>query len=121
MARRNRILDKIAAAGVTMLNVTPSELQKIAQHKSHQEPGQMSYEASEIRTAKDKVQRAAKVKTGNYSSLADRFDKDPAFATRQAEIGLTRHDMLRLELVARGFLPHAGRTRQQVILGNPKP
>ena len=59
------------------------------------------------------MQRAAKVETGSYTSLADRLDKDPVFvfATCQAEPGLTRQDMLCSEIVARGFLPDAGGVR----------
>ena len=38
-------------------------------------------------------------------------------ATCQAEELLTCQDMLRFEIIARGFPPDAGRTRQQVILG----
>ena len=77
----------------------------------------MSYEAHTIRNAKDKVQRALKIKGTNYRNLADRFDKDPTFAAWQAENGLTRMDMRRLQAYATGFLPAPGRTRQQVILG----
>ena len=53
----------------------------------------------------------------NYKDLAERFDKDPTFAARQAEHGFTRVDTQRLQLIASGYLPAAGRTRQQVILG----
>ena len=65
--RRNRILDRLAAAGVNMANVKPYELQKIAKRKPAEEHGQMSWEAREIRGAKDKVQRAAKIKGANYT------------------------------------------------------
>ena len=115
--RRNRILDRLATVGVSVHNISPYELQKLAKHTKDEERGQMSYEAHTIRKAKDKVQRALKIKGTNYRNLADRFDKDPTFAARQAENGLTRMDMRRLQVYATGFLPAPGRTRQQVILG----
>ena len=77
----------------------------------------MSYKAHAIRRAKDKAQRATKIKGMNYKDLAERFDKDPTFAARQAEHGFTRVDTQRLQLIASGYLPAAGRIRQQVILG----
>ena len=115
--RRNRILDQLSSAGVTVQSISAYELGKLAKHTKEEERGQMSYEAHTIRNAKDKVQRAFKVKGTNYRSLADRFDKDPTFAARQAERGLTRTDMRRLEIYAKGYLPAPGRTRQQVALG----
>ena len=115
--RRNRILDQLSSAGVTVQSISAYELGKLAKHTKEEERGQMSYEAHTIRNAKDKVQRAFKVKGTNYRSLADRFDKDPTFAARQAERGLTRTDMRRLEIYAKGYLPAPGRTRQQVVLG----
>ena len=87
---RNRILDKLAAAGVSVHNLSPHELQKLAKHRPEEERGQMSYEARAIRGAKDKVQRAKKIKGADYKRLADRFHKDSTFAARQAENGLTR-------------------------------
>ena len=113
--RQNRILDRLATVGVSVHS--PYELQKLAKHTKDEERGQMSYEAHTIRKAKDKVQRALKIKGTNYRNLADRFDKDPTFAARQAENGLTRMNMRRLQVYATGFLPAPGRTRQQVILG----
>ena len=100
-----------------MRNISPYELQKLAKHSKDEERGQMSYEAHTIRNAKDKVQRALKIRGTNYRDLADRFDTDPTFAARQAEHGLTRTDMRRLQVYSTGFLPAPGRTRQQVILG----
>ena len=114
---RNRILDRLATVGVSVHNISPYELQKLARHTKEEERGQMSYEAHTIRKAKDKVQRALKIKGTNFRNLADRFDNDPTFAARQAENGLTRADMRRLQVYATGFLPAPGRTRQQVILG----
>ena len=115
--RRNRILDRLATVGVSVHNISPYELQKLARHTKEEERGQMSYEAHTIRKAKDKVQRALKIKGTNFRNLADRFDNDPTFAARQAENGLTRADMRRLQVYATGYLPAPGRTRQQVILG----
>ena len=69
-ARRNRILDKLAAAGVSVHNINPYELQKLAKHRQEEERGQMSYEAHAIRQAKDKVQRAQKMKGTKYRDLA---------------------------------------------------
>ena len=108
-ARRNRILDTLAAAGVSVRNLSPRELQKLVKRCPEEERGQMSYEARAIRGAKDKMQRAKKIKGADYKDLADRFDKDSTFAARQAENGLTRVDMQRI--IASGYLP------AQVILG----
>ena len=103
--RRNRILDRLATVGVSVHNISPYELQKLARHTKEEERGQMSYEAHTIRKAKDKVQRALKIKGTSYRSLADRFDNDPTFAARQAENGLTRADM-RLKFTPPASCPH---------------
>ena len=50
--RRNRVLDRLAAAGVSVHNVSSYELQKLAKHNKDEERGQMSYEAHAIRNAK---------------------------------------------------------------------
>ena len=102
--RRNKILDRLAAAGATLTSVTPYELQKIAKHEADEEQEQMSYEARRVRDAKDKAPRAGKVKRSKFASLVDQFNKDPVFAARQAENGFTRHDVLRAEVIAKGFL-----------------
>ena len=115
--RRNRILDRLATVGVSVNTITPYELQKLARRTKEEERGQMSYEAHTIRKAKDKVQRALKIKGTSFRNLVDRFDIDPTYAARQAENGLTRTDIQRLQVFAVGYLPAPGRTRQQVILG----
>ena len=115
--RRNRILDRLATVGVSVSTITPYELQKLARHTKEEERGQMSYEAHTIRKAKDKVQRALKIRGTSFRNLVDRFDNDPTYAARQAENGLTRTDIQRLQVFATGYLPAPGRTRQQVILG----
>ena len=108
--RRNRILDRLSTAGVTVHTVSPYELGKLAKHTKEEERGQMSYEAHTIRNAKDKVQRALKIKGTNYRDLADRFDNDPTFAARQAERELTRTYQNRHEA--------PGSVRHRVVLAN---
>ena len=64
--RRNRILDRLATVGVSVHNISPYELQKLARPTKEEERGQMSYEAHTIRKAKDRVQRALKIKGTNF-------------------------------------------------------
>ena len=113
--RRNRILDRLATVGVSVNNISPYELQKLARRtkEEEEEGGQMSYEAQTIRKAKDKVQRALKIRGMNFRSLVDRFDNDPTYAARQAENGLTRADIRRLQvLLARAWsYPPTGHPR----------
>ena len=112
-ARRNRILDRLATAGVSARNISPRKLQKLAKHSKEEERGQMSYEAHAMRKSKDKVQRATKIKGANYKDLAERFD------IRTPHLPLDKHRtaLLAWTCSASRSCPPAS-SQRQVVLDN---
>ena len=72
--------------------------------------GQMSAEAATIRDAKDRRQRAAKL---NFSSVAERYDKDEQLKMRMMQEGRNMEDMQKLDYLSYAVLPDLGRSEEQ--------
>ena len=87
-------------------------LRGIAEKFSKQR-GSVSLDALIIRDAKDKFQRARKLK---FDSIADRLERDATFFLQMMRNGITVQDACRMDLLVKAVLPDPGRTEEQRLL-----